>query len=109
MGGLVWHYVNVAQALWRTVTAVRNPAILPKRLDQLLGTFFGINHKMTISRWARRNDHYLYTRPIVWLTQPFDRGHIWEIDDARPYHDGPGFGWALLGNTIAAICFAVFL
>lgn len=103
VGGLVAHYLNVGMALWRLVKSIEKPPLLPKRLDQFLFALAGGHYSITISRWARHNSDKLYTKPIVWLTEPFDRFHVPEIDDERPYTYGPGFGWALLGNTIVLL------
>lgn len=108
MGKLIWYYWNLWKALWRLVIAIKNPPIIPKRLDQLVGAFCGLDFRITISRWARHNSGKLYTRPIFWITAPFDYQHVLEIDDTRPYFDSPGLPWAILGNTILILIMVLF-
>lgn len=103
MGPLLRYYLNLFRALQRTLEACFRPEVLPKRLDQLLFALCGGDYRITISRWSRHNRDKLYARPIVWLTHWADEDHIDEIDDTRPYHEGPGFGWALLGNTLLVL------
>lgn len=109
MGPLLGYYLNLFRALRRVLQAIRRPEVLPKRLDQLVFALAGGDYRITVSRWSRHNRDKLYARPIIWLTHWADADHIDEIDDTRPYYEGSGFGWALLGNTILVILLIVFL